>query len=85
MLLSVIGVTPLYYPLLLQCHTPLHLGVQGVLLVVTPRRAGIDTEQVYDVQTCVQLSTVHHNNVLFYQLQPVYIEHRRQQAFLCQS
>ena len=41
MLLSVIAVTPLYYPLLLQCHTPLHLGVQGILQVVTPRRAGI--------------------------------------------
>ena len=37
-----IAVTPLYYPLLLQCYTPLHLGVQGILLVVTPRRAGID-------------------------------------------
>ena len=41
MLLSVIAVTPLYYPLLLQCHTPLHIGVQGMLLVVTPKRAGI--------------------------------------------
>ena len=41
MLLSVIAVTLLYYPLLLQCHTPLHLGVQGMLQVVTPRRAGI--------------------------------------------
>ena len=41
MLLSVIAVTPLYYPLLLQCYTPLQLGVQGILLVVTPKRAGI--------------------------------------------
>ena len=26
---------------MLHCHTPLHIGVQGMLQVITPRRAGI--------------------------------------------